>query len=312
MRETVKYMALGLLTHVPKLQAFLTRGTGGTISSRYCYSIWLRHLVNAHNAGLSTAIRRVAEIGPGDSLGIGLSSLLSGAEQYSAFDIVAHASSARNLEIFDELCLLFQARAPIPGSEEFPGAKPLVEDCAFPHHILTEERLAAALSPSRLAALRASLESLTGSVRYVAPWENVPITVDDKVDLILSQAVLEHVDNLDGVYRAMGEWLAPGGYLSHQIDFRSHGTHRAWNGHLSYSDSAWRVIRGNRPFLLNRRTYSEHLALLNKYGFAVRSAQLVRDRTGLSREKLAPRFASVPDGDLVTSGAFLLCVKAPT
>src|SRR5450631_2613031 len=81
-------------------------GTGGTISGRYCYSVWLWHLVYAANSGLQTRPRVVAELGPDDSLGTGIAALLSGAEQYFALDAVSHANAEHNLGILDELVAL--------------------------------------------------------------------------------------------------------------------------------------------------------------------------------------------------------------
>ena len=40
----------------------------------------------------------------------------------------------------------------------------------------------------------------------------------ESVDMIYSQAVLEHVDELPGVYGAMRRWLQANGVMSHQID----------------------------------------------------------------------------------------------
>ena len=60
----------------------------------------------------------VAELGPGDSLGIGFSALISGADKYFAFDVVEHANASRNFEIFDELVSLFKNKEDIPDDKE--------------------------------------------------------------------------------------------------------------------------------------------------------------------------------------------------
>src|SRR5690242_6794043 len=92
-------MARGMLSHVPGFERFLTklRGGGGTRSPRYCYSIWLRHLAMAREHGLSTAPATVAELGPGDSVGVGLAALLTGSERYWALDVLSYTNSERNL-----------------------------------------------------------------------------------------------------------------------------------------------------------------------------------------------------------------------
>ena len=76
-------------------------GTGGTNSDRYCYSVWLRHLILLNKNGLTKCPQSVAEIGPGDSIGMGIAALISGADEYYAFDIIPHANIEMNLKIFE-------------------------------------------------------------------------------------------------------------------------------------------------------------------------------------------------------------------
>src|SRR5262245_22309033 len=85
------------------------KGTGGSVSAEYCYSVWLRHLVTAAECGLNSDPKTVAELGPGDSLGVGLAALLSGAERYYALDVVEHANAAHNIVVLDALVELFRA-----------------------------------------------------------------------------------------------------------------------------------------------------------------------------------------------------------
>lgn len=71
----------------------------------------------AHKSGLSTQPAVVAELGPGDSLGVGLAALISVASQYFALDVKAHASDHRNLEVFDELANLFARQENVPDED---------------------------------------------------------------------------------------------------------------------------------------------------------------------------------------------------
>ncbi len=114
-------------------------GTGGTTSSAYCYSVWLRHLKHLYGNGLVSdiaQIKTVAEIGPGDSLGIGMSALYSGASNYLAFDVIRHAFSERNLEVNDDLLQLFLAKTPVPHGKGFERTAPTLDDYSFPSEIL--------------------------------------------------------------------------------------------------------------------------------------------------------------------------------
>jgi hypothetical protein len=72
---------------------------------------------------------------------------------------VPFASTEVNLQIFEELVGLFRSRAPRP-SKGWPDFDDLLDDRLFPSSILTEERLAEALRPSRLRHIR---EALTNS-----------------------------------------------------------------------------------------------------------------------------------------------------
>ncbi len=312
MRARTKAILAGLATYIPGYD--YSRATGGTGSARYCYSVWMRHLVLSATArSVMDVPKAIAELGPGDSIGIGLCGLLSGAERYYALDIVAYSDLKSNLAIFDELVQLFLQREPVPGEEEFPSLKPRLPDYAFPEHLLDEALLRQALRPSRVSEIRASIEHSNepGShIVYRAPWNDPAVIQPQTVDMIYSQAVLEHIDNLPDVYAAMRSWLKPNGVMSHQIDYRCHGKADAWNGHWTYSDAAWKVIVGRRSYLLNRTPHSEHVRLLAEAGFQVVEESLVRSPSELERAALAPRFKQLSSEDLTTSGAFVVCVVA--
>ncbi len=308
----------GMLSFVPGLDLFLTRhrGGGGTDSPRYCYSIWLRHLTMAYTNGLSTTPATVAELGPGDSVGLGLAALLTGSERYWALDVVRYIDTKRNLEIFDGLIELVRNRAPIPNEKEFAEVRPSLRSYDFPREILTDQRLATALSPTRLDHLRRSTLALgaypereDASLSYMSSWDDRAHIREKSVDAIFSQAVLEHVDDLAATYKAMHAWLKPGGYMSHQIDFRSHNLTQAWNGHWGVSDFQWSLMRGRRAYLLNREPCSRHLQLLSELGFTVVSEHRIIDQTGIQRNALAARFRHLSDQDLETSSLFVQALK---
>ncbi|WHZ15121.1 MAG: hypothetical protein OJF52_001962 [Nitrospira sp.] len=305
----------GLATYLPILSRASMRRTGGTDSAAYCYSVWLRHLVMAARNGLSTMPETVAELGPGDSLGIGLAALLSGARNYYALDAVKYADIKRNLLVFDELVELFRKRVPIPDESQFPALKPYLESYEFPGHILTKERLRSALQQTRLDAIKAALAALGRDrvyhqqIAYFAPWDDPALLQQNSVDMIYSQAVLEHVDDLERTYRMLSRWLKSDGFMSHQVDFKSHGSAVEWNGHWTYSDFAWTVIRGKRPYLLNRQPHSVHLNLLTKNGLQIVCDQRHTTTSGVTRQQLARRFQHLSDEDLKTSSAFVQAVK---
>lgn len=309
----LKPVLRGLATWIPGARRVFARGTGGSNNARYCYSVWLRHLVMAHQTGLDTDPRTVAELGPGDSLGTGLCAVLTGADRYLALDVVQHANLERNAAVLEELIHLLARRAPIPDESEYPKVDPRLSSYAFPGEILTSERLNRTLAPDRLARVRSALRhgSAEGiEIRYVGRWQSSAVVDLGEVDLILSQAVLEHVEDLPYTYAAMRRWLRPGGLCSSCIDFRSHTYAREWNGHWGYSDATWRLIRGNRPFLLNREPLSTHRRLLREAGFVIAYEQPRRNSGGLQRDRLAGPFRHLSDEDLSTQTVFIQAVKS--
>lgn len=310
----LKSVARGLLTYVPPVERLIAKKTRGTDSARYCYSVWLRHLVLAHESGLDANPRVVAELGPGDSLGIGLAALLTGADHYIGLDIFAYADASRNLVVLDELVEMFRARASIPDSNELPDVKPYLPSYEFPARVLTAERLARATAPARVDAIRRSLQHLGDesgeiSIAYRAPWFDAAVVQRNSIDMVFSQAVLEHVDDLDITYAALADWIRPGGFASHEISFYAHKLTPEWNGHWTISAPVWRLIRGRRPYLLNREPASTHVRLVKHSGLKIVSEVPVRVTSAVTRERLARRFRTLTDEDLTTKSLFIQAVK---
>jgi len=279
-----KPLLFGISTFVPGFNRYQSSGTGGSDNARYCYSVWFRHLAIARANGLKSHPRLVAELGPGDSFGIGLAALLSGAEKYWALDVVEFSSLKRNIQIFDDLVSLFARRARIPGDDEFPDVKPPLESHSLPEDVVVE--LKNTLNGDRLDEIRASIldpERDGTMISYHVPWTETSCIQPDVLDMVFSQAALEHVDELLNAYENMYIWLKHGGYISHQIDLKCHGTATEWNGHWGYSDLIWKLIRGKRSFLINRVTHSSH--------------------------KEMRRFSQISDEDFSTSGTFFLAMK---
>jgi SAM-dependent methyltransferase len=299
----------GSSTWLPVLNAWRKHraSTGGTDTPRYCYSVWLRHLAILHAYGFKIAGPRVGELGPGDSIGIGLAALLSGATQYVGLDIVPFSANANLEGIFDELVNLYSRREPIPDNDEFPRLRPRLDSFEFPGHLIDLTDFAA-----RAKGIRDELRTiLNGSrvIKYQAPWTSPNDIAPASLDLIFSQAVLEHVDNLEETYQAMFAWLKPGGYASHVIDFSAHHLSPFWNGHWAYSDLQWRLVRGRREFLLNRQPLSRHLECAENVGFGILALDLLCGDNGLKRQELSQRFQVLDDDDVQTRGAILILQK---
>jgi hypothetical protein len=256
----------------------------------------------------------IAELGPGDSLGISLAGLISGSETCYALDVVAYADAGRNERIFEELLELFSRREPIPDDSEFPEVLPGLESYDFPSDLYSAGQIKNAMKKERLSRIREAVRSLGSSgmsscLSYAVPWTDAAVLPVSSVDFILSQAVLEHVDSLAMTYRALYQWLKPGGPMSHVIDFSSHHITGIWNGHWSYSPFLWKCIRGKRPFLINREPFSTHLRLARETGFLHLMDRKVMDESGIEAGSLDPSFRHLTEQDLKTKKAYMLSGK---
>jgi hypothetical protein len=299
-----KQLIAGTLSFLPGLSSRFTRTTGGTVSPRYCYSVWLRHMVMGQKACPTARLGIVAELGPGDSLGIGLAALLSGAKKYIALDLVPFGNAERNLAVFDEIVALFKSRQAIPDDKEFPNIRPLLPSYGYPSYLLGN----CDLGSERIERIRRSIilaeSGQPDLIRYIAPWNDTSCIEPASVDWLFSQAVMEHIDDLPEAYTHMSKWLKPDGLMTHQVDFGSHGLTEKWNGHWGVSAPIWSLLRGRRPYLINRVPYSTHLSILSGLGFDMANTVTERNKNGISHGELARPFLDLSETDLATRGAF--------
>jgi hypothetical protein len=310
----VRLLLGGLKSYLPIRTSSYT-GTGGTVSGRYCYSVWLRHLTLISRSVPDFHPRAMAELGPGDSIGLGIAALLTGVDGYVGLDVLEHADTETNLRVLDELVVLLRARAPIPGDAEFPRLYPRLASYAFPRALLDEDTLGQRLSPQAVARLRAAVASAAnaqGPVRYRAPWTRSCVE-PGSLDLVLSHGALQdmdHVgarDDLRANLEAMVGWLAPRGIMSHHIELACPGG-EAWNHHWAYGDLSWSIVRGKRPYYKNRVPLSRYVSLIEAMGCDVVGIER-RVREGLTREQVSPRFRELPEEDFSTAAALIVAVK---
>jgi len=291
--------------------------TGFSDEARYCYSVWMRHMVMAAAHGLNAEPGAIVELGPGDSLGIGLCGMLCGADRLYSLDAFRYANGERTLAVLDGLVELISSGAKIPGRDEYPDVKPIPASFEFPAAILSPERRERALHPDRLRRVRAAIAGgMDGadhegvSIRYAAPWEDASVVPTGTADLVFSQAVMEHVRELDATYAATAVWLRRGGFVSHQVDFRSHGTSADWNGHWIYPEEVWNQLENEKVYRwINRQPCSAHVALLEGHGLRTVATVPVVSSDGIERGQLASRWRHLSDDDLRCQAALILAVK---
>lgn len=276
----------------------------------------MRHLITA-SPNLLCFPKTILELGPGDSLAVGLSALISGVEKVYALDIIPCVSDTKEtIQTFDNLVNLFFEKALIPTDKEFIDIKPTLESSSFPAGVLPDDLLNSSMDPMRLELIRSSLVKRGGSSSHddqsiVHLMSNSATTIirPESLDMVVSQAVMEHVGNVETVYRDLYGWLKPGGIMSHMIDFQSHGVTETWNGHWAYSDFHWRIITGKRTCFLNRWTFSMHLEAIQRAGFILLRLLTYKDHYVFDRPGEIYKSDKISLSDFEITGAVIQAAK---
>jgi SAM-dependent methyltransferase len=131
-------------------------------------------------------------------------------------------------------------------------------------------------------------------------------------DLVVSRAVLEHVRDLDGLFRMLAGVVADDAVLVHKVDLRSHGVeHRHALDFLRFGDAAWSAMSSHVD-LPNRERVSHYLGLAERAGLRTiwaKTTHLIgRDDAARVARDLAPRFRDVPADELRVLGLWLVQV----
>lgn len=305
-----KSIIKGALSKFIKRFRHSDNGTNGTFNAEGSYAIFMRYVIALARAGESFDMAAVVEFGPGASFGVGIAALLVGARKYYPIDLVDHTDVERNLAVFDRISDLLLQRTQIPTTGWCSRIFPIVDDPTFPHDLLPESLLARTLAPERVDEIRRDLQTKSG--HYITPRSSVDVrnlNLDEPIDVIISESVLEHVDDLEGTYDAFARWLAPHGVMAHLIDYGSHNLADTWNGHWACPSALWSIVRGKRAFLINRIPHHGHLDLLNSRGMQVVHSELLRRVDGVIQDQFAPEFRLMHPSDATTALASIVCRK---
>jgi len=113
----------------------------------------------------------------------------------------------------------------------------------------------------------------------------------DSIDIIFSNAVLEHVPRLKEAVDEMRRVLKPGGIGVHEIDLRDHFSNDNPLKLLSYPDWLWIMMTSNRPGFTNRLRFTDYIDLFNKAHFTIEKHYIQLEYEGdLSEIKINKKF----------------------
>jgi SAM-dependent methyltransferase len=237
-------------------------------SSEYALRIFNSH---TEKTGLSNALRdkTVLEIGPGDSIA---TAIIASAHGACAILVDAGAFVRSDIAPYIELVRVLSKQNLFP---------PDLSECLTINDILD----------------RCGARYMTEGLRSLAQIES------ESVDLIFSQAVLEHVSKREfrETMQECRRILRPTGICSHQVDLRDH-LDGALNN-LRFSEWIWESdFFAKSGFYTNRIRYSQMLDLFDQAGYKTKITKLQKwDVLPTPRAKLDESFRRLPEDDLLVS-----------
>lgn len=133
------------------------------------------------------------------------------------------------------------------------------------------------------------------------------------VDLVLSRAVLEHVNDLEATFADMVAALRPGAVAIHQVDLRSHGLHKANPlDFLAWSPRLWHWMYSEKG-VPNRWRIDKYRAVIQHLPvdvLALESTSIASpENLAEVRALLAEPFQGLTDEDLSWLGFWLVLRK---
>jgi SAM-dependent methyltransferase len=293
-RVTKAVVTNQLARFAPKFYMRLTGETGrglGEESSgqaasyfRSCFDEYFAKLgVASGDIAAFLAGKRVLEYGPGDLPGVALLMVAHGAETVVCVDRFPLVQlSQKNLAVLADLL-----------SGLTPEQRQRADGCFVragdAGSGFNPERIRYRIDPNGLSGLR------------------------DEIDLVISRAVLEHVNDLQATFADMHVAMRPDAVAIHQVDLKSHGLHQHNRlDFLAWPDPLWQLMYSHKG-TPNRLRIDVYRRVLERTGFSITLLEPTLlaelDEVQAVRPKLASAFRELSDADLRWLGFWLVCSK---
>jgi hypothetical protein len=185
--DTAIALAKGAATFVPGLYPlFRQRHMGCAESSQatYSYAVWAKHFSLMHDRTHCGIPTTVLDFGSGDTLGVSVAALLSGAERAIAVDTIPFARGGPNEVVAKGLFELFANHVPIEASG-WPDFRFALSKTGFLPAVQPERNRTDAIVNALHAAINGKNSTL---ISYHAPFDEMTIGADS-VDFLLSHSV---------------------------------------------------------------------------------------------------------------------------
>lgn len=265
--KIIKALIKGLMTYIPGIAPIIdkkklsTRHSGA--QAEFCYTLWLSILTLFSDKGIQHKFSAIGEIGNGGSLGVGICALLTGCEKYYSLEIDHILDKNLNLNILDELVVLFKNKTCI--SDKYKKLNIKANSYEYPESLI--EPLF--LNEKFIEEIRADIINEFKNSKRLMIVKNWHSHSALNLDFIFSRAVMEHVLLPKNVYFGSATHLKVGSFMFHDIEFHSHGITKRIDGHFLIPGNLWKIIFGKRLYFLNRWSLNEHLTCITNNGFKI-------------------------------------------
>lgn len=256
--------------------------------SRGVIDNFLKHLKKEYKEDFSFEGKTCLEIGPGSDFGTGLLTMSKGAKSYTGVDRFNLLNF--NGSFYDVLgdSLIFSEQLRIK---------------------------------SIISSIKKSISSNEkgeidlGNFKYVnSAFENVRERIEEKFDIVFSQAVLEHTYDAEKVFEEMCNILKTGGVVIHEIDLATHTSFlREWDALniLRYSEAVYNALKfKGSP---NRIRISDYKKIAESAGFKnikiVPLTELQEKRVEKIKKSFRSKYKDYKASDLKILSAVLIAEK---
>lgn len=227
--------------------------------------------------------KTILEYGPGDTPGVALLMYAYGADKIFCVDRFPLVSfSEFNIEIFDSLLNLLEG-------EPKRRAQSCFKEVGNPSSGLKNDAIEYLVKSDGLSGLH------------------------NEVDLVISRAVLEHVNNLPATIGDMERALVNGGLSVHQVDLKSHGLHkRNQLDFLTWPEVLWNLMYSQKG-VPNRLRVNAYKTVTSHSGLKLKLLEptLLAEQSEIAEVApyLAAPFKNIRSEDLSWLGFWIILSK---
>jgi len=226
-------------------------------------------LISRSHGRLDLADKVVLEVGPGNSMGMGLLFLAHGAKRVYLVDRFKHI-------FWDDYDAIY-----------YRNFLSEISNQDVPNGSIVKEALR--IKNGKIILNPDLLEYRLGDAARI-PLE------DSSVDFLFSNAVLEHVRHVELAVQEFARVTKEAGLNVHEVDLRDHFFSKKPLRLLSYSDWLWDFMTCNRPAYSNRLRFSDYCKMFESNKFVIERLLYTRtiEQTQVTSLKLSSKFKKYP------------------